>query len=145
MYVRARINQGIDSDAIAVPQQAVHRSTDGRAEVWIVGEGDKVMLQPVEVGPVVDGVWVIREGLKPGDRVVAEGFQKIVAGTRVVPIRSRPPRCRRALPGGRGSAEAGADRRLQGSLRRRPRGQFLHRPSGPSPGSSRSSSASAAR
>ncbi len=86
MYVRARINQGIDSDAIAVPQQAVHRSTDGRAEVWIVGEGDKVMLQPVEVGPVVDGLWVIREGLKPGDRVVTEGFQKIVAGTRVAPM-----------------------------------------------------------
>ncbi|GJE01076.1 efflux RND transporter periplasmic adaptor subunit [Methylobacterium isbiliense] len=83
MYVRARIKQGIDADAIAVPQQAVHRSNDGRAEVWLVGEGDKVMLHPVEVGPVVEGQWVIREGLKPGDRVVAEGFQKIVAGTQV--------------------------------------------------------------
>ncbi|MFE1598538.1 efflux RND transporter periplasmic adaptor subunit [Methylobacterium sp. ID0610] len=81
MYVRARIRQGIDADAIAVPQQAVHRSNDGRAEVWLVGEGDKVMLHPVEVGPVVEGQWVIRDGLKSGDRVVTEGFQKIVAGT----------------------------------------------------------------
>ncbi|ACL59997.1 efflux RND transporter periplasmic adaptor subunit [Methylobacterium nodulans] len=81
MYVRARIRQGIDADAIAVPQQAVHRSNDGRAEVWLVGEGDKVMLHPVEVGPVVEGQWVIRDGLKAGDRVVTEGFQKIVAGT----------------------------------------------------------------
>ncbi|GJD49948.1 Multidrug resistance protein MexA [Methylobacterium crusticola] len=86
MYVRARIKQGIDSDAIAVPQQAVHRSNDGRAQVWLVGEGDKVMLHPVEVGPVVEGQWVIRDGLKAGDRVVAEGFQKIVAGTPVVPV-----------------------------------------------------------
>ena len=51
-----------------MPQQAVHRSNDGRAEVWLVGEGDKVMLHPVEVGPVVEGQWVIREGLKPGYR-----------------------------------------------------------------------------
>ncbi len=86
MYVRARIRQGIDADAIAVPQQAVHRSNDGRAEVWLVGENDKVMLHPVEVGPVVEGQWVIREGLKAGDRVVTEGFQKIVAGTVVKPV-----------------------------------------------------------
>jgi membrane fusion protein, multidrug efflux system len=86
MYVRARIKQGIDSDAIAVPQQAVHRSNDGRAQVWLVGQDEKVVLQPVEVGPVVEGQWVIREGLKAGDRVVAEGFQKIVAGTKVATV-----------------------------------------------------------
>ena len=44
------------------------------------------MLQPVEVGPVVEGQWVIRDGLKEGDRVVAEGFQKIVAGTQVAVV-----------------------------------------------------------
>jgi membrane fusion protein, multidrug efflux system len=45
-----------------------------------------VVLQPVEVGPVVEGQWVIRDGLKEGDRVVAEGFQKIVAGTQVAAV-----------------------------------------------------------
>lgn len=83
MYVRARIKQGIDSDAIAVPQQAIQRTNDGKPEVWIVKADNKVMLQPVEVGPVVDGSWVIQQGLEPGQKVVVEGFQKITAGMEV--------------------------------------------------------------
>ena len=86
MYVRARIKQGIDSDAIAVPQQAIQRTADGKPEVWVVKEGDTVMLQPVEVGPVVGQDWLIRDGLKPGERVVVEGFQKITAGIPVKPM-----------------------------------------------------------
>ena len=89
MYVRARIKQGIDSDAIAVPQQAIQRSNDGKPEVWVVKNDGKVMLQPVEVGPVVGGNWLIREGLEAGQKVVVEGFQKIVAGTEVKPVRWR--------------------------------------------------------
>ena len=83
MYVRARIKQGIDADAIAVPQQAIQRTSDGKPEVWVVKPDGKAMLQPVEVGPVVGGNWLIREGLEGGEKVVVEGFQKIVAGTEV--------------------------------------------------------------
>ncbi|GLS67280.1 RND transporter [Methylobacterium oxalidis] len=91
MYVRARIKQGIDSDAIAVPQQAIQRTNDGKAEVWVVKADDKVMLQPVEVGPVVGQSWLIRDGLKPGERVVTAGFQKISAGMQVRTIDASPP------------------------------------------------------
>ncbi|WP_236961039.1 efflux RND transporter periplasmic adaptor subunit [Methylobacterium durans] len=91
MYVRARIKQGIDSDAIAVPQQAIQRTNDGKAEVWVVKVDDKVMLQPVEVGPVVGQNWLIRDGLKPGERVVTAGFQKITAGMQVKPVDVSPP------------------------------------------------------
>ena len=83
MYVRARIKQGIDADAIAVPQQAIQRTSDGKPEVWVVKPDGKAMLQPIEVGPVVGGNWLIREGLEGGEKVVVEGFQKIVAGTEV--------------------------------------------------------------
>ena len=83
MYVRARIKQGIDADAIAVPQQAIQRTSDGKPEVWVVKADGKVMLQPVEVGPVVGGNWLIREGLEGGEKVVVEGFQKITAGIQV--------------------------------------------------------------
>ncbi len=86
MYVRARIKQGIDKDAIAVPQQAIQRTNDGKAEVWVVGKDDKVMLQPVEVGPIVENNWLIRDGLQPGTRVVVEGVQKISAGMVVKPV-----------------------------------------------------------
>lgn len=91
MYVRARIEQAIDTDAITVPQQAIQRSNDGRAEVWVIGDGDRVALQPVEVGPLIDGAWVIRSGLQPGQRVVVEGFQKFSAGNEVRPVAQSAP------------------------------------------------------
>lgn len=88
MYMRARITQAVDADAIALPQQAIQRTNDGRAEVWVIKEGDTVALQPVEVGPVIDSRWLIREGLERGERVVVEGFQKISSGMRVTPVDS---------------------------------------------------------
>jgi membrane fusion protein (multidrug efflux system) len=90
MYVRARIKQGIDSDAIAVPQQAIQRTDDGRAEVWVVRADETVMRQPVEVGPVVGQNWLIRSGLKAGERVVIDGFQKITVGAKVKPLDQTP-------------------------------------------------------
>ncbi|KAA0121765.1 efflux RND transporter periplasmic adaptor subunit [Methylobacterium sp. P1-11] len=90
MYVRARIKQGIDSDAIAVPQQAIQRTDDGRAEVWVVRADETVMRQPVEVGPVVGQNWLIRSGLKAGERVVTDGFQKITVGAKVKPLDQSP-------------------------------------------------------
>jgi membrane fusion protein, multidrug efflux system len=89
MYVRARIKQGIDSDALAVPQQAIQRTSDGKAEVWVVRDDNTVMLQPVEVGPVVDNQWIIRSGLKAGDHVVVEGVQKIAAGQQVKTVEQK--------------------------------------------------------
>lgn len=97
MYVRARIKQGIDSDAIAVPQQAIQRTNDGKAEVWVVKPDDTVVLQPVEVGPVVGTNWLIRDGLKAGERVVTEGFQKISAGVTVRPHQPATPAEQAAL------------------------------------------------
>ncbi|MDP4003961.1 efflux RND transporter periplasmic adaptor subunit [Methylobacterium sp. NEAU K] len=90
MYVRARIKQGIDSDAIAVPQQAIQRTDDGRAEVWLVRADDTVMRQPVEVGPVVGQNWLIRDGLKAGERVIVDGVQKITVGAKVKPVDQTP-------------------------------------------------------
>jgi membrane fusion protein (multidrug efflux system) len=86
MYVRARLTQAVDANAIALPQQAIQRTNDGKAEVWVIKDDNRVVLQPVEVGPVVDSSWLIREGLQPGERVVVEGFQKISAGMRVKPV-----------------------------------------------------------
>jgi membrane fusion protein, multidrug efflux system len=83
MYVRVLIEQGIDSDAIAVPQQAIQRDAGGGSEVFVVKDDGRIATQPVRTGAVQDGVWLVSEGLKEGDRVVVDGFQKFVPGDKV--------------------------------------------------------------
>ncbi len=85
MYVRVRIEQGLDSDAIAVPQQAIQRNGGGGSEVFVVKDDNLIAVQPVRTGSVQDGMWFVTEGLKAGDKVVVEGFQRFAAGDKVKP------------------------------------------------------------
>ena len=85
MYVRISIEQGLDTDSIAIPQQAVQRNGGGGSEVFIVKDDNLVATQAVRTGTVQDGQWLVTEGLKAGDRVIVEGFQKFVAGDKVDP------------------------------------------------------------
>ncbi|HTO60552.1 MAG TPA: efflux RND transporter periplasmic adaptor subunit [Bradyrhizobium sp.] len=85
MYVRIRIEQGIDADSIAVPQQAIQRNNGGGSEVFVVEGDNKVVARPVRTGSVQDGVFFVTAGLKAGDRVVVDGFQKFAAGDKVRP------------------------------------------------------------
>jgi len=85
MYVRVLIDQGVDSDAITVPEQAVQRNGGGGSEVFVVKDDNRAALQPVRLGAAQDGRWLVVEGLKPGDRVVVDGFQKFAAGDSVKP------------------------------------------------------------
>jgi membrane fusion protein (multidrug efflux system) len=86
MYVRVLIEQGIDSDAIAVPQQAIQRNSGGGSEVFVVKDDGHIAVQPVRTGSQQDGQWLVLEGLKPGQRVVVEGFQKFAPGDAVTPM-----------------------------------------------------------
>ena len=83
MYVRVQIVQGEQSNAIAVPQQAVQRDLGGQAQVFVVGNEEKAELRRVVAGRVIGDRWVIDDGLKPGDRVVVEGFQMLAPGAGV--------------------------------------------------------------
>jgi membrane fusion protein (multidrug efflux system) len=85
MYVRVLIEQGIDTDAIAVPQQAIQRNGGGGSEVFVVKDDNRVATQTVRTGSVQSGQWFVTEGLKSGDKVVVEGFQKFAAGDKVKP------------------------------------------------------------
>ena len=88
MYVRVRIEQGIDSDAVAIPGQAVQRNGLAAAsEVYVVKDDNRVSVQPIRTGSIQDGRWLVLDGLKSGDKVVVEGFQKFAAGDKV---QSRP-------------------------------------------------------
>jgi len=85
MYIRVRIEQGIQTAAVAVPQQAIQRDQGGGARLYIVGADNKVELRPVTAGRTVGQRWVIDQGLAPGEQVVVEGFQKIRPGATVRP------------------------------------------------------------
>lgn len=86
MYVRVLIEQGIDIDAIAVPQQAIQRNGGGGSEVFVIKDDGRVATQVVRTGSVQDGLWFITEGLKAGDKLVVEGFQKFAPGDKVKPM-----------------------------------------------------------
>jgi len=85
MYVRARLEQAVNEQAITVPQQAVLRGTDG-ASVLLVGEDGKVSARPVTTDAVQDGKWIISQGLKADDRVIVDGLQKTKPGATVKPV-----------------------------------------------------------
>ena len=84
MYVRARLEQGVSEAAISVPQQAIVRNNEG-ASVLIVGADNKVVSQPVTATANDAQNWVVSAGLKGGERIVVEGFQKAKPGATVNP------------------------------------------------------------
>jgi membrane fusion protein, multidrug efflux system len=74
----------IDKGALLVPQRAV-TDVQGKYLVAVVGRDNKVNIRPVTVGERVGDLWIIADGLKPGDRIVAEGTQKVTDGAVVNP------------------------------------------------------------
>jgi membrane fusion protein, multidrug efflux system len=85
MFVRVQIEQGVDPDALAVPQQAVRRNDKGGSEVFVVREDNRAKVTQVRLGRAIEDRWLILDGVKPGDRVIVEGFQKFESGDRVNP------------------------------------------------------------
>jgi membrane fusion protein (multidrug efflux system) len=85
MYVRVQIEQGVDPDALAVPQQAIRRNDNGNSEIFLVREDNRAAVAAIRLGRAIEDRWLILEGVKPGDRVIVDGFQKFVAGDRVDP------------------------------------------------------------
>lgn len=71
--------------ALLVPQRAV-TELQGSYQVAVLGPDNKVDIRPVKVTERIDDLWVIDEGLKPGERVVAEGLQKVRQGAIVNPV-----------------------------------------------------------
>ncbi len=85
MYVRVQIVQGVDPDALAVPQQSVRRNDAGNSEVYVVRDDNRAVAMPVNLGRAVGAYWLVEKGLKAGDRVIVDGFQKFVPGDLVDP------------------------------------------------------------
>jgi RND family efflux transporter MFP subunit len=83
-YGRVRVAVRVQKDALLVPQRAVAQ-LQGSYQVAVVDGENKVSIRTVKVGDPIGQEWIVLEGLKPGERVVAEGVQKVRPGMRVNP------------------------------------------------------------
>jgi membrane fusion protein (multidrug efflux system) len=83
-FARVRAQVRVEANAVVVPQRAVGE-LQGRHQVAVVGSDDTVRVRGVTVGERSGNQWIIREGLQPGERVVAEGTQKAGDGVKVSP------------------------------------------------------------
>jgi RND family efflux transporter MFP subunit len=83
-FARVRAITTTKKGALLVPQRAV-TELQGSYQVAVVGDDNKVSIRPVNVGERVGTEWIIEEGLKPGEKVVAEGTQRVKAGMTVDP------------------------------------------------------------
>ena len=90
MYVRVLVQQGVEKDAITVPQQAVQRNNAGQSQVYVVGADNKVEFRNVTLGRTIGTRWQVTAGLKAGEKVIVEGFQKIGPGAPVEPTDWNP-------------------------------------------------------
>lgn len=85
LYVRVRIEQAINRNAIAIPQKAVLRDGRGNAQVYVVKDGNIADLRMVQLGATLQDRWLVESGLEPGEEVVVEGAQKLYPGAAVAP------------------------------------------------------------
>ncbi|AOY68023.1 hemolysin D [Xanthomonas perforans] len=83
MYVTAKLSMAVDEQAILVPQQAISRNSKGQAVAMVVGSDNKVAQRVLTTGDAIGDKWVVRQGLKAGDKVIVQGLQKASVGAEV--------------------------------------------------------------
>ncbi len=89
-YVRVRLSQGELPAGVLLPQQAVKRSNQGDS-VLVVGADNKPLQRQVKIGQAVGNQWLVIDGLKPGEQVIVDGFQKMfIPGAPVMPVAWAP-------------------------------------------------------
>ncbi|PKE33044.1 efflux transporter periplasmic adaptor subunit [Rahnella sp. AA] len=83
MFVRARLDEGVNDNALLVPQQGITRNPRGDATAMVVGADNKVELRTVTTTQAIGDKWVVTDGLKSGDKIIVTGLQKIKPGVQV--------------------------------------------------------------
>jgi membrane fusion protein (multidrug efflux system) len=94
MFVRARLQEGVNPQAILVPQQAVTRDQKGQAVALVVNGESKVERRQLVTDRSVGDAWLVSAGLAAGDRVIVEGVQKVRPGAEVKPVPAAAPAAR---------------------------------------------------
>ncbi|MDR5877134.1 efflux RND transporter periplasmic adaptor subunit [Caballeronia sp. LZ032] len=110
MFVRARIEEGVNPNALVVPVQGVSHDQKGGAQALVVGRDEKVTLRPLVTGGTYGQNWIVDSGLQPGERVIVEGIDKVRPGMTVKTQPAHLPGASAATPvaasGGSGAGGA---------------------------------------
>jgi len=79
-FARVKGEIEVVKDGILIPQRCIVE-LQGTFSVYVLGAENKIQMKEVKVGPKIESFWLIREGLKSGEKVVYEGLQKVKDGT----------------------------------------------------------------
>jgi len=90
MFVHARVEEGVDKDALLVPERAVAHDQQGRATALVVDAGNKVEERFLQTNTMQDNAWVVTGGVRDGDRVIVDGLQKVQPGMTVQAVEATP-------------------------------------------------------
>jgi membrane fusion protein (multidrug efflux system) len=104
MFVRAVLENGMDQQAIAVPQQGVTRNPKGEATALVLNKQGMVEQRVLRTGGTLGDKWLVKDGLAAGDRVIIEGVQKVKPGAPAVAARTAATAS--AVPAGSAPAAA---------------------------------------
>ena len=98
MFIRTVVQEGINTQAVLIPQQAVSRDPKGNPLTLIVDAESKVQVRPLVLDRAIGNRWLVASGLAPGDQVIVEGIQKVRPGAPV-----------KVVPAGTGSENKGGE------------------------------------
>ena len=91
MFARAQIVEGVNANALTIPQRTVTRGAAGASTVLVVNDQNKVEVRTIEVDRIAGNRVVVAKGLKAGERVMVEGSQKAPPGSVVKPVPFNSP------------------------------------------------------
>ncbi|MBP9900219.1 MAG: efflux RND transporter periplasmic adaptor subunit [Verrucomicrobia bacterium] len=100
MFVRAVVKEGLNDEAIMIPQQAVSRDPKGNPVALLADAAGKVEQRKLNLDRAIGSQWLVASGLAPGDRVIVEGMQKVRAGmeVKVMPFAAPQPSPEKPAP-----------------------------------------------
>ncbi|MBI0330584.1 efflux RND transporter periplasmic adaptor subunit [Burkholderia plantarii] len=91
MFVRARIEEGVNDNAFLVPQIGVQHDPKGQPTVLVVGQDNKVATHVLKTAGTYGQDWIVEGGLQAGDRVIVQGVAKVQPGMTVKPVAAQLP------------------------------------------------------
>ena len=91
MFVRAEIDEGVDDNAMLVPEVGITHDAKGQATALVVGKDDKVEARTLQTRGTRGDAWIVEGGLADGDRVIVSGLQRVQPGAAVTAVETDAP------------------------------------------------------